>query len=121
MLYEVITGKGAIKWLDKDKFDAILLDVMMPELSGFETCKLIKQNRLFKDIPILFLTARNDVDSVTEGFKVGGVDYIYKPFNHNELLVRINTHVELKLAKDVITSYSIHYTKLYEFDILMAE
>jgi len=102
-----LDGKGAIKWLDKDKFDAILLDVMMPELSGFETCKLIKQNRLFKDIPILFLTARNDVDSVTEGFKVGGVDYIYKPFNHNELLVRINTHVELKLAKEKLMNMNI--------------
>ncbi len=95
-----LNGKNAIKWVEDTKFDAILLDIMMPELSGFETCKIIKETPLNKNVPIIFLTARNDSDSIAEGFKVGGVDYISKPFNHSELLIRLSTQIELMHSRE---------------------
>ena len=94
------SGKNAIKWLDNTTFDTILLDIMMPELDGFETCKIIKSNPKYEHIPIIFLTAKNDIDSIEKGFDVGGVDYITKPFNQKELLIRIKTQIELKTSKD---------------------
>jgi two-component system sensor histidine kinase/response regulator len=95
-----LDGKGAITWMDKKDFDVILLDVMMPGMNGFETCEKIKDIPKCKDIPIIFLTARHDVEGVSEGFEKGGVDYITKPFNHQELLARINTHIELKKSRE---------------------
>ncbi len=95
-----LSGKNAIKWVEDTKFDAILLDIMMPELSGFETCKIIKETPLNKNVPIIFLTARNDSESIAEGFKVGGVDYISKPFNHSELLIRLSTQIELMHSRE---------------------
>lgn len=101
---EVATsGKIALLWLNTNKFDAILLDVMMPEMDGFETCKRIKKNPVNESTPIIFLTARHDIDGLTDGFKVGGVDYITKPFNQDELLARLSTHIELKLAREKLS------------------
>lgn len=91
-----LNGSSAIKWLSGERFDAILLDIMMPEMNGFETCDIIKQNPDNVNIPIIFLTARQDIESITEGFEKGGVDFITKPFNQKELLVRLSTHIELK-------------------------
>ncbi|TLX72157.1 hybrid sensor histidine kinase/response regulator [Labilibacter sediminis] len=95
-----LSGRTALSWLDNLKFDAILLDVMMPEMTGFETCEKIKKNPQTKDIPIIFLTARHDVESIAEGFERGGIDYITKPFNHRELLVRLSTQIELKCSRE---------------------
>ncbi|WP_075590350.1 hybrid sensor histidine kinase/response regulator [Labilibacter marinus] len=93
-------GKHAIRWVKRCSFDAILLDVMMPEMNGFETCEIIKQDPSNKDVPVIFLTALNDIDSISEGFEKGGVDYLTKPFNHKELLMRLGTHVELKRSRE---------------------
>ncbi len=95
-----LNGKSAIKWLSNTDFDAVLLDVMMPELNGFETCEIIKRSPEHTNLPIIFLTARHDIESITEGFEKGGVDYITKPFNHQELLVRLDTHIELKQSRE---------------------
>ncbi len=91
-----IRGKTAIKHIKKEKFDLILLDIMMPEMDGFEVCKKLKSEEDTKDIPIIFLTAKTDIESITKAFEIGGVDYITKPFNKTELLARVKTHLELQ-------------------------
>lgn len=88
-------GKDAVEAVEERAFDLILMDIMMPEITGYEACQLIKQHKNGKDIPIIFLTAKTDMDSITQAFAVGGVDYITKPFNSDELLSRVKTHVEL--------------------------
>ena len=89
------SGVKALEILDKVKPDLILLDVMMPELNGFETCQRIKEQEKFAGLPIIFLTAKNDIDSITKAFEVGGVDFISKPFNNKELIARVKTHLNL--------------------------
>jgi DNA-binding response OmpR family regulator len=74
--------------------DLILLDVMMPGIDGYETCRRLRQQSALDDVPILFLTARDDLAGVLEGFEAGGVDYISKPFRKEEVLMRIRTHLE---------------------------
>ena len=103
--YEVtsaISGVEAIALLNGDcKPDLVLLDIMMPEVNGFETCKIIKNsNKTMSKIPVIFLTAMSDLKWITNGFEVGGVDYITKPFQKVELLARINTHLQLKHYQD---------------------
>ena len=93
------SGKTALKHIQREKFDLILLDIMMPEMDGFEVCHVLKRNEETKDIPVIFLTAKNDIESITKAFDAGGIDYITKPFNKSELLARVKTHLELKLQK----------------------
>lgn len=93
-------GQLALQWLERSDFDAILLDIMMPDMDGFETCARIKQIPERMNIPVIFITARDDTDSITKAFKVGGVDYLSKPFNQDELLARLATHVELKTNRE---------------------
>jgi len=92
-------GINALEKLQKVKPDIILLDVMMPELDGFETCRRIKRDEETADIPIIFLTAKTDKGDIIEGLSVGAVDYVTKPFNHKELLMRVATQVDLVNAK----------------------
>ena len=89
------TGEEALKILSKEIPDIILLDVIMPEINGFELCEKIKSIEELKKIPILFLTIKTDSESIIKGFESGGVDYITKPFNPHELLARIKTHLKL--------------------------
>lgn len=105
-------GEQAIEMVDKIKPDIILLDVMMPKIDGFETCRIIKEKEEFKDIPVIFITALNDSDSLVKGFKAGGVDYISKPFNKDELISRVKTHLELKQTRDELKKTSDHLSEL---------
>jgi len=101
--YEVeyaLRGKDTIEIVRSEDFELILLDIMMPELDGFDTCLAIKKIEGKQDIPIIFLTAKTDVESIARGFEIGGVDYVTKPFNDRELLKRIHTHLELKKSKE---------------------
>ena len=94
-------GKQALEILiDSNDFDLILLDVNMPVMNGFEACKAIRETESLKEIPIIFLTALVDTESIVEGFDVGGQDYVTKPFNSKELLARVSTQLELKLNRD---------------------
>ena len=86
-------GKQALDVLEKIRPDLILLDVMMPELDGFETCQRIKSTEAWRDIPIIFLTAKTETTDLVKGFEMGAVDYVGKPFNAHELLARVNTHL----------------------------
>lgn len=97
--YEInyaLSGKTAIQHIKKEQFDLILLDIMMPEMDGFEVCEKLKSDPKTHDLPIIFLTAKTDIESITKAFNVGGVDYITKPFNKAELLIRVKTHLELQ-------------------------
>ncbi len=82
------------------KPDLILLDVIMPGIDGYEVCKQLKNNRLTRDIPIIFITGQNDSESIIKGFKIGAIDYITKPFNMPELKVRVRTQITIKKAYD---------------------
>ena len=74
----------------------ILLDVRMPEMDGFEVCKRLKQNERTRDIPIIFISALQDMQDKIRGFEAGGVDFITKPFQEEEVLARVRTHLELR-------------------------
>ncbi|HUX58346.1 MAG TPA: response regulator [Bacteroidales bacterium] len=100
-----IDGMSALNWLDKKKFDLILLDIMMPGLDGYEVCSLIKKNPAISEIPIIFITAKTDSESIIKGFETGAVDYITKPFIQSELLVRVKTQLNIKKANEQINHY----------------
>ncbi|MCH2209139.1 MAG: response regulator [Lentisphaerales bacterium] len=95
-------GVDALKLLEKIVPDLILLDIMMPEMDGFETCKCIKQTEHLKDIPIIFLTAKNETEDLAKGFDLGAADFVSKPFNSVELIARVKTHLELKSSRDLL-------------------
>ena len=88
-------GEQALQMIQHEKPHLILLDVMMPGIDGFETCKLMKANPQTQDIPIIFMTALTDAVDKIKGFQLGAVDYITKPFQHEEVLVRINTQLQI--------------------------
>lgn len=97
--YDIIPsleGKTAINIAQKEDVDLILLDIMMPYMDGYEVCKRLKNNQKTKNIPIIFLTAKNDQEAIKKGFEVGAIDYISKPFDPNELLIRVHNHLELR-------------------------
>lgn len=96
------SGEKALKILDKIKPDLILLDIMMPDMDGYEVCKRIKMQSHLQEIPIIFLTAKTDIEDIIKGFDLGAVDYITKPFNIKEVKVRINNHLNLAFAKNII-------------------
>jgi signal transduction histidine kinase len=102
-----ISGAGALQILEKIHPDLILLDIMMPDMDGYEVCRRVKENDALKDIPIIFLTAKTEIEDVLRGFDFGAVDYITKPFNLNELKARIDTHLSLAWARKVITNQKI--------------
>jgi len=97
--YEIaaaMNGKEGLDLAEKMQPDLILLDMMMPEMDGMETISHLKKSKSLKDIPVIFLTAKNETGDIVKGFEAGAVDYITKPFNATELLVRICTHLQLK-------------------------
>jgi diguanylate cyclase (GGDEF)-like protein len=95
-------GPAAIEQTETNRFDLILLDIMMPEMDGYEVCQKIKANPANQAIPIIFLTAKDDADSIVKGFELGAVDYLTKPFSGLELKARVKTHLELYRSKKEI-------------------
>ncbi len=95
-------GEEALARIDETRPDIILLDIMMPVLDGYETCLLLKENEATADIPIIFVTALTNLEDKVKGFEVGGVDYVTKPFQHEEVLARVTTHLNLaRLRKEL--------------------
>jgi class 3 adenylate cyclase len=88
-------GRQALDVVARVRPDLILLDVMMPEMDGFETCRQLKASQVTRDIPVIFLTARTETADIVKGFELGAVDYVAKPFNAHELLARVNTHLTM--------------------------
>lgn len=100
--YEIVVatdGQMALEILEDEIPDLILLDVMMPGISGFETCRRIKNNPKTKNIPVIFITAKRETEDIVEGFAAGGVDYILKPFQKDEVCARVRNHLELQFLK----------------------
>ena len=95
------SGQMALKIAEVNLPDLILLDIMMPEMDGFETCKRLKSNEKTTDIPIIFVTAKKELDDIVQGFHCGGVDYISKPFRQEEVLSRVETHLRLRRMMSV--------------------
>jgi two-component system sensor histidine kinase/response regulator len=91
------SGETALKLARRISPDLILLDIMMPGIDGFETCRRLKSEENTCDIPIIFITARNEPADIVKGFSVGGVDYITKPFSQEEVCARIHLHLKLKI------------------------
>lgn len=89
------SGRQALESVHEDPPDLILLDVMMPRMDGYEVCRRLKANKATAPIPVIFLTARSEKEDLVEGFNNGGVDFVTKPFQHEELLARVETHLEL--------------------------
>ncbi|MEQ8168108.1 MAG: hybrid sensor histidine kinase/response regulator [Candidatus Eremiobacterota bacterium] len=93
-------GSQALNMLEDIHPDLILLDIMMPDLDGFKVCRTLKDNSRTKEIPIIFLTAKEETEDLVQAFEIGAVDYVTKPFNGLELLARVQTHLDLKFARD---------------------
>ncbi|MEN8224355.1 MAG: response regulator [Bacteroidota bacterium] len=104
------SGPDAIELCKKVKFELVLLDVMMPGMDGFEVCEELRFIDNYDNVPVIFLTARTDQESILKGFETGGVDYVTKPFSEKELLVRIKTHLDLKKTRDALER-ELHFKK----------
>jgi response regulator RpfG family c-di-GMP phosphodiesterase len=91
-----LSGEDALDIVQEEQVDLILLDIMMPNMDGFEVCRRLKNNQNTKDIPVIFITAKTDDTSIEEAYELGGVDYITKPFRAIEVLSKINMHLTLK-------------------------
>jgi signal transduction histidine kinase len=97
-------GLAALDWLNSKPFDLILLDINMPGMNGFEVCEKIRSNPELNIVPVIFLSANTDRESILKGFEYGGQDYITKPFDARELLVRVRTHLNLKNSMESLDS-----------------
>ena len=101
--YDIIpatSGRQALERASQQVPDLVLLDLMMPEMDGIEVCRRFKQNPHWAPVPVIFLTASSEHEHLIHAFQAGAVDYVVKPFNPTELLVRVWTHLELKTARD---------------------
>ncbi len=115
--YEVMPATSdaeALEGAQEQVPDLILLDLMMPDMDGLEVCRRLKADPVLKAIPVIFLTASNEMEHLVNGFEVGAVDYITKPFNAPELLARVRTHLELKRARGTIVRYGLELSRLNE-------
>lgn len=90
------SGEAGLRAANAISPDLILLDVMMPEMDGYQTCEALKQNPTTRDIPVIFISALNQLESKMRGFTLGGADYITKPFQVEEVLARVHTHLSLR-------------------------
>ncbi len=100
-----LEGNSALSWIRKQEFDLVLLDIMMPEMDGYEVCSLLKEEKNTKDLPVIFITAKADHESIIRGFRAGAVDYVTKPFIKSELLARVRTHIEIKRSRDRMAAF----------------
>ncbi len=119
--YKIIvakSGEQAISVANNDAPDLVLLDIMMPNMDGFEVCKRFKNSDSLKDVPILFISALNDSNNKINGFKVGAVDYITKPFQPDEVKARVRTHLQLyylqKHLKDLVDNRTRQLVEAHE-------
>ncbi len=100
--YEIavaMSGESAIEYMNDEFPDIVLLDILMPNMNGYEVCTYMKEHQALEDIPVVFLSAMSDTESKRKGFKVGAVDYITKPFDIYEVKARVHTHLSLTIAK----------------------
>ncbi|WP_303850122.1 diguanylate cyclase [Seleniivibrio woodruffii] len=109
-----MNGFEALDFISTTKPDMVLLDVMMPDMDGYEVCRQIKKDPKTANIPVIFITAKTEAEDAVLGFEAGGVDYISKPFHETELLMRIRTHLDLKLSRDMLEEKNRELQGAYE-------
>ena len=105
--YNVIyaqSGEKALELIEENEFDLILLDIVMPIMDGYEVCKVLKKSEKTKDIPIIFLTVKDDEKDIVKGLEIGAVDYLIKPFYSEVLLKRVELHLQLASSFKELTS-----------------
>ncbi len=107
-------GPTALRAAASDIPDLILLDVNMPEMDGYEVCDRLKQNETLKEVPVIFISALNETADKLEAFRRGGVDYITKPFQFEEVRARIDTHVKLRQYQMALRDHNLHLTELVD-------
>lgn len=100
------SGAAALKWLKTKHFDLVLLDINMPEMDGFEVCRRIRSDPEMNNVPVIFLSADTDRESIFKGFELGAQDYVTKPFDSRELLVRVRTHLRLKESLEKLEKFN---------------
>jgi len=103
-------AKEAIKIAKTKKIDLIVLDVIMPEIDGFEVCNILKNNSKTKKIPVIFVTSKIDEKSIVQGYEMGAVDYVTKPYKQMELLAKIKTHLKIKNLIEKLEYVATHDT-----------
>ncbi|MCJ8270705.1 MAG: ATP-binding protein [Psychrosphaera sp.] len=115
-LIEAAGGEQALTLIDQSEpFDLILLDIMMPKISGYEVCKTLRERHTANDLPVIFLTAKNQVADLVESFAVGANDYLSKPVSKHELLTRVETHLKfLDIHRDLDTKVKERTTQLVQ-------
>ncbi len=113
LFFSVGSGEEALEMLQESEPDMILLDVFMKGITGFEVCEELNKRGITKKIPVIFLTSNDQATEVLKGFRAGAVDYIIKPFNTDELLARIETHLALKKAREEIKVMNITKTRFF--------
>lgn len=96
------SGEKALELIQKNEFDLILLDVMMPEMNGYEVCNILKEDARTNKIPIIFLSGKDSTSDIERAYEVGGLDYVIKPFISIELTTKANTYIKLKKLEDNI-------------------
>lgn len=118
IVHSARSGEAALKRVQESRPDLILLDILMPGMDGFEVCNRLKADENTRDIPVIFVSSLTDIDSKVTGFKVGGVDYINKPFQHAEILVRVNTHLTLLRLRKHLEEQNAELERLANTDYL---
>ena len=111
-------GEMALKRVQEFRPDLILLDTLMPGMDGYEVCARLKAEENTKNIPVVFVSSKTDVDSKVKGFRVGGVDFINKPFQHAEILVRVNTQITMQRLRQHLEEQNAKLEHLANTDYL---
>ena len=106
------SGQKALEIASSGAFDLILLDIMMPGTDGYAVCRQLRSNSRTQDVRIIFLTAKTQGDDIVKGFECGAVDYITKPFNPAELVMRVRTHLALKKIQDLVAAKNLELEKV---------
>lgn len=104
-------GRQALKSIELMPPDLIMLDIHMPELDGYEACRTLKASEKFRDIPVIFVSAMSEGFNKLLAFEVGGIDYIVKPFQFEEVISRVKTHLALKKTQDRMKKYECFFEK----------
>jgi len=103
-----ISGEDALETaFEGEPPDLILLDIMMPEMDGYEVCRRLRTNERTRDIPVIFLTAKTEKDDIIKGFEAGGQDYLTKPFDARELMERVKTQLELRSQREILKNMNV--------------
>ncbi|MBN2860984.1 MAG: response regulator [Sphaerochaetaceae bacterium] len=111
------SGEMALRALKKGKPDLILLDIMMPGISGYDVCSRLKKEREYASIPVIFLSAMSETEDKIRAFREGGVDYITKPFHAEEVIARVGTHINMHRMSLALKQYSEHLQQIIDAQV----